>query len=121
MGESINPTQYSPLVLAYLGDAVYELIVRENLVREGNRQVNKLHKEATHYVSAAAQAELMMAIEDKLTDEEKAIFKRGRNATSHSTPKNQDVLDYRKATGFEALIGWLYLKGDMDRIFELIG
>ena len=126
MGESIktsvtDPSQYSPLALAYLGDAVYELIVRERVLAEGNRQVNKLHKESTKYVNAAAQAELIMCIEDKLTDEEKAIYKRGRNANAHAAPKNQDVIAYRKSTGFEALIGWLYLRNDMDRIMELIG
>lgn len=126
MGKSIktsvtDPSQYSPLALAYLGDAVYELIVRERVLAEGNRQVNKLHKESTKYVNAAAQAELIMRIEDKLTDEEKAIYKRGRNANAHAAPKNQDVIAYRKSTGFEALIGWLYLRNDMDRIMELIG
>ena len=126
MGESIktsvtDPSQYSPLALAYLGDAVYELIVRERVLAEGNRQVNKLHKESTKYVNAAAQAELIMRIEDKLTDEEKAIYKRGRNANAHAAPKNQDVIAYRKSTGFEALLGWLYLRNDMDRIMELIG
>ena len=126
MGESIktsvtDPSQYSPLALAYLGDAVYELIVRERVLAEGNRQVNKLHKESTKYVNAAAQAELIMSIEDKLTDEERAIYKRGRNANAHAAPKNQDVIAYRKSTGFEALIGWLYLRNDMDRIMELIG
>ena len=126
MGESIktsvtDPSQYSPLALAYLGDAVYELIVRERVLAEGNRQVNKLHKESTKYVNAAAQAELIMRIEDKLTDEEKAIYKRGRNANAHAAPKNRDVIAYRKSTGFEALIGWLYLRNDMDRIMELIG
>jgi len=120
VGESVNPTQYSPLVLAYLGDAVYELIIRKQLVSEGNKQVQKLHKEATNYVSASAQAKLIDNIMDKLTDEEVAIFKRGRNANAHAAPKNQDVIAYRKSTGFEAVIGWLYLKGDMDRIMELI-
>lgn len=125
MGESIknsaDPSQYSPLALAYLGDAVYELIVRERVLADGNRQVNKLHKESTKYVNAAAQAELIMRIEDKLTDEEKAIYKRGRNANAHAAPKNQDVIAYRKSTGFEALIGWLYLKNDIARIMELTG
>ena len=126
MGESIktsvtDPSQYSPLALAYLGDAVYELIVRERVLAEGNRQVNKLHKESTKYVNASAQAELIMRIEDKLTDEERAIYKRGRNAKSHAAPKNQDAVAYHKSTGFEALVGWLYLRNDMDRIMELIG
>lgn len=115
-----DPSQYSPLALAYLGDAVYELIVRERVLKEGNRQVGKLHKESTRYVNAGAQADLIMKIEDALTDEEKAIYKRGRNSNAHAAPKNQDVIAYRKATGFEALIGWLYLRGDMDRIFDLL-
>lgn len=124
MGESIktsgmDPALYSPLALAYLGDAVYELIVRERVLKEGNRQVAKLHKESTKYVNAGAQADLIMKIEDRLTDEEKSVYKRGRNANAHAAPKNQDVIAYRKATGFEALIGWLYLRGDMDRIHEL--
>ena len=88
-------------------------------MREGNRQVQKLHKEATAFVSASAQAEHVMDIMDKLTDEEKAIFKRARNANAHAAPKNQELADYRKSTGFEAIIGWLYLKGDMERIMEL--
>ena len=123
MGESvknIDPSQYSPTVLAYLGDAVYELIIREMLVREGNRQVQKLHREATEYVSARAQAEHAEAIMDRLTDEEKSVYKRGRNANAHGAPKNQELSDYRKSTGFEAVLGWLYLKGDMERILELV-
>lgn len=116
----MNPTQYSPLVLAYLGDAVYEQIIRERLVREGNRPVNRLHMEATKWVSAGAQANKIDSIMDRLTDEELAIFKRGRNATAHAAPKNQDVIAYRKATGFEAVIGWLYLRGDKERILELV-
>ena len=123
MGESVktlDPAQYSPTVLAYLGDAVYELIVRESLVVEGNRQVQKLHKEATGFVSASAQAALVDEIMEKLTDEEKAIYRRARNANAHAAPKNQNLADYRKSTGFEAILGWLYLKGDIERIFELV-
>ena len=120
MGESLNQSQYSPLVLAYMGDAVYEQIIREKLVREGNRQVQKLHREATKYVSASAQADKIDSIMDRLTDEEKAIYKRARNAHAHAAPKNQDLIAYRKSTGFEAVIGWLYLRGEMERIMELI-
>ena len=115
-----DPAQYSPLALAYLGDAVYELIVRERVLKEGNRQVGKLHKKSTGYVNAGAQADLIMKIWDALTDEEKAVYKRGRNSNAHAAPKNQDVIAYRKATGFEALIGWLYLCGDTERIFDLL-
>ncbi len=120
-GLKTDPSQYSPLVLAYLGDAVYELMIREHIVRQANRQVSKLHHEATQYVNAAAQAQLAERILERLTEEELAVYRRGRNATSHTVPKNQETGDYRKATGLEALIGWLYLKGDTDRIFELAG
>ena len=125
MGKSLrsgtDPDGYSSLALAYIGDAVYEIIVRERVLSEGNRQVGKLHREAVKYVSAGAQAALMERILEKgiLTEEELAVYKRGRNATSHTAPKNQDVIAYRKATGFEALIGWLHLKGEKERIKEL--
>ena len=111
---------YSPLVLAYMGDAVYELYIRSMLVSKANTQVNKLHKEATKYVKAKAQSELVEKIMDKLTEEEIAIYKRGRNAHSYTSAKNADIVDYRRATGFEALIGYLYIKGDNKRIFELL-
>ena len=125
MGESLkhketDPSQYSPLGLAYLGDAVYELIIREKVVREGNRQVLKMHQETISYVNAAAQAGLAMRIQELLTEEEKAIYRRGRNADMNTMPKNQSMSDYRKATGLEAVIGWLYLKGNMERIMELV-
>ena len=121
MEQSINnPPEFSSLGLAYIGDAVYELIVREQVLREGNRQVEKLHKETTGIVNAAAQAELMDSIIDKLTEDEYAVYKRARNAKQHTLPKNQSVADYKKATGFEAILGWLYLNGDINRIMELI-
>ena len=116
----IDPTQYSPLVLAYLGDAVYTLIVRSRQVFRENKQVDKLNREHIQYVQAAGQAELMRKIEGSLTAEEHAVYKRGRNTSSHSTPKNQSVGDYRIATGFEALLGWLYLRGETGRITELL-
>ena len=113
--------QYSPLDLAYIGDAVYEIIIRERVVkRMGSRQVNKLHRETIHYVNAAAQSKLILELMPQLTEQEVRIYKRGRNAVSHTTPKNQDVGDYRRATGFEALIGWLYLTEDYARIGELL-
>ena len=115
-----SSSDYSSLGLAYIGDAVYELIVREQVLREGNRQVEKLHRETTGIVNAASQAELMDSIMDRLTEEEAAIYKRARNAKQHTLPKNQSVADYKKATGFEAILGWLYLKGDIDRIMDLI-
>ena len=114
-------SQYAPLALAYIGDAVYDLIIRDRVVREGSRQVNKLHRETIHYVNAGAQSKLVQELLPRLTEQEMRIYKRGRNAVSHTVPKNQDVGDYRRATGFEALIGWLFLCGNYARIMELLG
>ena len=109
---------YSPLTLAYLGDCVYELLVRETLVRKGNKPNGKLHGEATKFVSSKGQSEAILKIEHILTEEEIAVFKRGRNA--HSVPnKNNDADEYRRATGLETLFGYLRLCGDDDRIEEL--
>ena len=119
-GHAADYSQYSPLALAYIGDAVYELIVRDRIVREGSRQVNKLHHEAVHYVNAGAQSKLILKMQPLLTPQELRIYKRGRNAVSHTVPKNQDVADYRRATGFEALVGWLFLNGSYERILELL-
>lgn len=109
----------SPLVLAYIGDAVFELYVRKSLVDKGNKPVDKLHKAATGYVSAAAQSESFKKIEDKLTEFEMQIYKRGRNAKS-TVPKNADMLQYRAATGLEALIGYIYLTGKTSRLDEIM-
>lgn len=111
---------FSPLVLAYMGDAVFEVFVREMFVRKANVQVNKLHKRASSIVKAEAQARMIAAIKDELTEKEKSIYKRGRNAKSHTTAKNASVSDYRKATGFEALMGYLYLNGEHKRMTELM-
>ena len=115
-----DANQYSRLVLAYLGDAVYEILIRTIVVSEGNMQVNKLHKKSSALVKAAAQAEFLMAIEEDLTEEEHAVYKRGRNAKSVSPAKNQSITDYRRATGFEALIGHLYLSEEYERLTELV-
>ncbi len=112
---------YSPLTLAYIGDAVYDLIVRTVVVERGNRPVNLLHRTAVRYVNAGAQAALIGALADDLTEEETAVYRRGRNAKSHTMAKNASVEDYRKATGMEALLGYLYLSDRFDRILELIG
>lgn len=111
---------YSPLVLAYLGDSVYELVVRTVLVEQSNCPVRKLHKKATAYVKAKAQADLILTVLDELNEEEMDVYRRGRNAKSHTVPKNASIEDYRKATGMEAVIGYLYLKNDMERALELI-
>jgi len=117
-----DPIQYSPLVLAYMGDAYYELFIRNMLVDQANEQVEKLHKKTISYVKASAQAAIIdHYIEaEMLTEEEMAVFKRGRNTKSHTIPKNAVPSEYRKATGFEALIGFLYLKGDTERSEKLI-
>ncbi len=117
--QSKNPNQYSALTLAYLGDCVYEMYVRRHLVADGNHKVNDLHRAATKYVCASAQAEFYHKIEGFLTEEEGGAFHRGRNAKSHP-PKNADVIDYKLATGVETLLGHLYIKGDVARISELM-
>lgn len=112
-------TFYSALTLAYLGDCVYEMYVRSYLTSDGNHKVNDLHKMATKYVCAAAQAAFYHKIEPLLTENELAAFKRGRNAKSHP-PKNADMTDYKLATGVEALLGHLYINGETERISELM-
>lgn len=115
-------TQLNGLALAYVGDAIYEVYVRDYLVSQGQTRPNQLHKMATHYVSAKAQAFLIeeMTKEDLLTEEEMLYYKRGRNAKSHTTAKNADVTTYRISTGFEALMGYLHLTGQQERLEEVI-
>lgn len=111
---------YSPLVLAYIGDGVYEIIIRTILVRRGNTKPNILHKRASRLVKASAQSEMIEIIKDELTEEEMSVYKRGRNAKSPTMAKNSTMSDYRRATGFEALIGYLYLNGETKRMIDLI-
>ena len=111
---------YGALALAYMGDAVYETIIRRHLLEKANMPVNKLHKLAKDYVSANAQSSLMDIIEPHLTEEELAVYKRGRNAKPHTVPKNTDINVYKRATGLETLIGYLYLTGSTSRIDELV-
>lgn len=118
--QEVDIKEYSPLALAYIGDAVYELIIRSLVLNEGNRQVQKMHKRTSSMVQASAQARIVTALNDRLTEEEHAVYKRGRNAKSMSPAKNQSVSDYHKATGFEALMGYLYLKKEWKRMLELI-
>ena len=115
----INADQYSPLTLAYMGDCAYEIVIRTLLVHKGNTHVDRLNKRASNLAKAATQSQIIGAIQDNLTEEELTIYKRGRNAKSYTSAKNASINDYRRATGFEALIGWLYLKGRKDRINEL--
>ena len=111
---------YSPLTLAYIGDAIYELIIRSVLVEKGNMQVNKLHQRASRLVKASAQSAIIEKLKDSLTEEEMAVYTRGRNAKSYTMAKNATMSDYRRATGFEALMGYLYLTEQWDRMLELI-
>ena len=111
---------YSPLVLAYIGDCVYELLIRTLLVGKANCQVSKLHKKAIDYVKAETQAAMIFALMDELTEEEQDVFRRGKNAKPHTIPKNASLSDYRRATGMEAVIGYLYLKDETERVIELV-
>lgn len=116
--EEIN--MLSPLTWAYVGDCVYELYIRTKLVTTTNLKPHKLHIETIKYVKAKSQAELLAKIQDKLTDEEKNIVRRGRNAENHHLPKNSNVQEYMHATAFEALIGYLYLTKRFERLKEIL-
>lgn len=109
---------YGSLALAYMGDAVFELLIRRKMMEKGNQHVGKLHQQTIKLVCAHAQSENMALLEPHLTEEELDVYKRGRNAAGR-VPKNADLVEYRRATGFEALFGWLYLKGEFERIETL--
>ena len=111
---------YSPLTLAYIGDGVYELIIRTILVKKGNCPVNRLHKKASSLVKAGAQSAIMEVIEEELTPEELSVYRRGRNAHSPTMAKHATMADYRRATAFEALMGYLYLKEYYTRMLTLV-
>ncbi len=110
----------SPLVWAYIGDSVYELFIRTKLVNNSNAKPHKLHIESIKYVKAKAQAEILKKISDRLTEEEKDIVRRGRNTENHHIAKNSNVADYSQSTGFEALIGYLYLTKQDNRLEEIL-
>ena len=111
---------YSPLTLAYIGDAVFDVIIRSILVNKGNTAVNNLHKRASSVVKAGTQAAFVKAIMDVLTEEESDYYSRGRNSKPHTKAKNATTMDYLDATGFEAVMGFLYLTDNMDRACELV-
>ncbi|MFD0961921.1 Mini-ribonuclease 3 [Paenibacillus chungangensis] len=111
----------NPVVLAYMGDAVFELLIRQYLLSLSNHKSHHLHREATKLVSAKAQRQLLERVQQLLTEEEADIVRRGRNAKSGAPPKNADVADYRQATALECLIGYLYYEGRFDRLAVLIG
>lgn len=118
--EKLNYKDYSPVTLAYIGDTVYDLFVRTKILEKGERPINEIHRDAIKVVSATAQARSIHNIEEYLTEEEDRVLKWGRNAKSGRVPKNADATDYRWATGFEALLGYLYLKGDTERLEEIL-
>lgn len=118
--KEVDIRAYSPLTLAYIGDCVYDLVIRTVVVERGNEPANKLHKKTVAYVKAQTQATMIEALLPYLTEEEEAVYKRGRNAKSYTSAKNASIGDYRKATGMEALVGYLYLTGQEARIMELI-
>ena len=117
----MNPYQsYSSLTLAYVGDAVYEVFIRTRLTENGDKKVNRLHKEAKNFVSAKAQSLIVEALLDSLTPDEIDIFKRGRNTKVNTKAKNADFKEYHNATGLETLFGFLYLSGNKERLTELM-
>ena len=118
--EPVDVRTYSPLTLAFIGDCVFDLIIRTVVVERGNRAANGLHKTKSAIVKAQTQAEMIELLLPELTAEENSVYRRGRNAKSYTTAKNASVGDYRKATGFEALIGYLYMQDDMDRVLYLV-
>ena len=118
--KEVDIKSYSPLTLAYIGDGIYDLIIRTLVINKGDKQVQKLHLETSALVNAGTQSKMMRVLQEHLSEEEHAVYKRGRNAKSVSPAKNQSVTDYRRATGFEALLGYLYLKKDWERILTLV-
>lgn len=118
----IDVKQLNALALAYMGDAVYEQAIREHLLRSGRVRPNVLHREATRYVSAKSQAAILqkMLEQNSLSEVELAIMKRGRNAKSGSVPKNTDVQTYNNSSGFEAVLGYLYLMDEQERVNQFI-
>ena len=110
----------SPLVWAYVGDSVYEMFIRTHLVNTSNAKPHKLHMESIKYVKAKAQADILKSLQEKLSDEEKDIVRRGRNTENHHVAKNANLADYAQSTGFEALIGYLYLTKQDQRLREIL-
>jgi len=117
---NIDLREVPSLVLAYIGDAVYELAVREYLVSQGITNVNKLHREAVRHVRASTQAKVFRALDGYLNETEGAVARRGRNAKPAHAPRGDSVIEYRHSTGFESLVGYLYLQRDWSRLEELL-
>lgn len=115
----VDVATYSPLALAYIGDGIYDLVIRSIVVGKGNTKASRLHQTTSHLVKAHAQATMMETLTPMLTEDETEIYRRGRNAKSPTMAKNATMSDYRRATGFEALMGYLYLTDQFERILEL--
>jgi len=119
-GKAQDIRTYSPLTLAYIGDAFYDMIIRTVVVERANRPANDLHRITVKYVNANAQSRIVQELLSRFTEEEQAVYRRGRNAKPHTTAKNASVADYMRATGFEAVLGYLYLAGNTERALELV-
>lgn len=118
--KEVRPNEYSPLALAFIGDSVFDLVIKSVIVEKANCQVNKLQNKTSKIVRATAQALIVDALKDELSEEEANIYRRGRNAKPYTKAKNASYSEYCKATGLEALVGYLYLKGDTERLIALI-
>lgn len=117
--KDVDIRTYSPLTLAYIGDGIFDIVIRSVVVGKGNTKASQLHKHTSSIVKAHSQAVMIEALEPHLTKEEADIYRRGRNAKSPTMAKNATMADYRKATGLEALMGYLYLSDDFERVVEL--
>ena len=117
--KDVDIRTYSPLTLAYIGDGIFDIVIRSVVVGKGNTKASQLHKHTSSIVKAHTQAVMIEALEPHLTKEEADIYRRGRNAKSPTMAKNATMADYRKATGLEALMGYLYLSDDFERVVEL--
>ncbi len=118
--KKLNPREYNPLALAYIGDTVFDLYIRTKILEKGNRHVAELHKEAIGYVSAVSQAEIVHIIGTMLTEDETRVLKWGRNAKVNTHPSGATLGEYHLATGFEALLGFLYMEGKQERLREIL-
>ena len=118
--KEVRPNEYSPLALAFIGDSVFDLVIKSVIVEKANCQVNKLQNKTSKIVRASTQALIVDALKDELSEEEANIYRRGRNAKPYTKAKNASYSEYCKATGLEALVGYLYLKGDTERLIALI-
>ena len=118
--EHVDIRSYSPLALAYIGDGIYDLVIRSMIVGKGNTHANQLHRQTSQLVKAQTQSDMIEILKPQLTEKEMAVYKRGRNAKSPTMAKNASMSDYRRATGFVSLMGYLYLENQMERMMELI-